>query len=168
MVFQIVRWIVGSAVFLALLFLSLQNAEPVTLKFFQLASWQAFEQREGAVEAGAGAGDFNRGSGVVGDVDVGAGQAMEEYRFADIGVADEGDDRGGSVVQGKESQGDGVSGRIGRVDTISILTQGPPPDLAVQPDGFGLKLQRPFQVAAIDGQQDRHLPSGAADGAARC
>ena len=38
---QIVRWIVGSAVFLALLFLSLQNAEPVTLKFFQLASWQA-------------------------------------------------------------------------------------------------------------------------------
>ncbi len=38
---QIVRWIVGSAVFLALLFLSLQNAEPVTLRFFQLASWQA-------------------------------------------------------------------------------------------------------------------------------
>ena len=38
---QIVRWIVGSAVFLALLFLSLQNADPVTLRFFQLASWQA-------------------------------------------------------------------------------------------------------------------------------
>ncbi len=38
---QIVRWIIGSAVFLALLFLSLQNADPVTLKFFQLASWQA-------------------------------------------------------------------------------------------------------------------------------
>ena len=38
---QIVRWIVGSAVFLALLFLSLQNADPVTLKFFQLASWEA-------------------------------------------------------------------------------------------------------------------------------
>ena len=38
---QIVRWIVGSAVFLALLFLSLQNADPVTLRFFQIASWQA-------------------------------------------------------------------------------------------------------------------------------
>ncbi|MBK9116989.1 MAG: LapA family protein [Betaproteobacteria bacterium] len=38
---QIARWIVGSAVFLALLFLSLQNADPVTLRFFQLASWQA-------------------------------------------------------------------------------------------------------------------------------
>ncbi len=38
---QIVRWIVAASVFLALLFLSLQNAETVTLKFFQVASWQA-------------------------------------------------------------------------------------------------------------------------------
>ena len=38
---QIVRWIIAASVFLALLFLSLQNAETVTLKFFQIASWQA-------------------------------------------------------------------------------------------------------------------------------
>jgi len=37
---QLVRWIVGVAVFLALLFLSLQNAEPVTLKFYHFWSWQ--------------------------------------------------------------------------------------------------------------------------------
>jgi uncharacterized integral membrane protein len=38
---QIVRWIIAATVFLALLFLSLQNADPVTLKFFQFATWQA-------------------------------------------------------------------------------------------------------------------------------
>ena len=38
---QIVRWIVGATVFLALLFLSLQNSEPATLTFFNLASWRA-------------------------------------------------------------------------------------------------------------------------------
>ena len=32
---HIVRWIVGAALFLALLFLSLQNSELVTLKFYQ-------------------------------------------------------------------------------------------------------------------------------------
>jgi uncharacterized integral membrane protein len=38
---QIVRWIIAATVFLALLFLSLQNSDPATLKFFNLASWQA-------------------------------------------------------------------------------------------------------------------------------
>ncbi len=38
---QIIRWIVGACVFVALLFLSLQNAETVSLRFFNLASWQA-------------------------------------------------------------------------------------------------------------------------------
>jgi uncharacterized integral membrane protein len=38
---QVVRWIVGAAIFLALLFLSLQNSELVTLKFYQWWSWQA-------------------------------------------------------------------------------------------------------------------------------
>jgi lipopolysaccharide assembly protein A len=37
----IVRWLVGGALFLALLFLSLDNAEVVTLRFFRMASWQA-------------------------------------------------------------------------------------------------------------------------------
>ena len=38
---QTLRWIVAASIFLALLFLSLQNSEPATLKFFQFASWQA-------------------------------------------------------------------------------------------------------------------------------
>ena len=38
---QIVRWIVGAALFVALLFLSLQNSDLVTLKFYQWWSWQA-------------------------------------------------------------------------------------------------------------------------------
>ena len=38
---QILRWIVGSLIFLALLFLSLQNSELVTLKFYHWWSWQA-------------------------------------------------------------------------------------------------------------------------------
>jgi lipopolysaccharide assembly protein A len=38
---QIFRWIVATTVFIALLFLSLQNADTVTLRFFQFASWQA-------------------------------------------------------------------------------------------------------------------------------
>jgi lipopolysaccharide assembly protein A len=38
---QVVRWIIAAAIFVALLFLSLQNAETVTLKFFNLATWQA-------------------------------------------------------------------------------------------------------------------------------
>jgi uncharacterized integral membrane protein len=37
----VVRWTLGAALFVALLFLSLDNAEPVTLKFFRAASWQA-------------------------------------------------------------------------------------------------------------------------------
>ena len=37
----VVRWLVGAALFLALLFLSLDNAEVVTLRFFRVASWQA-------------------------------------------------------------------------------------------------------------------------------
>jgi uncharacterized integral membrane protein len=38
---QALRWIVGAVLFLALLFLSLQNSEPVTLKFYGWWSWQA-------------------------------------------------------------------------------------------------------------------------------
>jgi uncharacterized integral membrane protein len=37
----LLRWIVGVTLFLALLFLSLQNAEQVTLKFYHFWSWQA-------------------------------------------------------------------------------------------------------------------------------
>jgi len=38
---QVLRWIVGASLFVALLFLSLQNSELVTLKFYQWWSWQA-------------------------------------------------------------------------------------------------------------------------------
>ena len=38
---QILRWIVGVALFLALLFLSLQNSGLVTIKFYHWWSWQA-------------------------------------------------------------------------------------------------------------------------------
>ena len=38
---HIVRWIVGATIFLALLFLSLQNSEPAELKFFNIASFRA-------------------------------------------------------------------------------------------------------------------------------
>ncbi len=38
---HIVRWLVGATLFLALLFLSLQNSEPAELKFFNLASLRA-------------------------------------------------------------------------------------------------------------------------------
>jgi putative membrane protein len=38
---QVLRWIVGAVLFVALLLLSLQNAEPVTLKFYHWWSWQA-------------------------------------------------------------------------------------------------------------------------------
>jgi uncharacterized integral membrane protein len=38
---QVLRWIVGSMIFLALLFLALQNSDPpVTVKFYSLWSWQ--------------------------------------------------------------------------------------------------------------------------------
>ena len=38
---RVLRWIVGVALFLALLFLSLQNSELVTLKFYDWWSWKA-------------------------------------------------------------------------------------------------------------------------------
>jgi lipopolysaccharide assembly protein A len=38
---HVVRWIVGAALFLALLFLSLQNSEKVTLKFYNLWDFEA-------------------------------------------------------------------------------------------------------------------------------
>ena len=38
---QIVRWVVGVAIFLALLLLSLQNATLVELRFFNLMSFEA-------------------------------------------------------------------------------------------------------------------------------
>ena len=37
----ILRWVVGVAVFLALLILSLQNAELVTVRFYHWFTWQA-------------------------------------------------------------------------------------------------------------------------------
>jgi putative membrane protein len=38
---SVVRWIIGATVFLALLFLSLDNAQSVTLRFFRVTEWQA-------------------------------------------------------------------------------------------------------------------------------
>jgi len=38
---QIVRWVVGVTVFLALLFLSLQNADVVRLRFFNVMTFEA-------------------------------------------------------------------------------------------------------------------------------
>ena len=38
---QVLRWIVGSTLFLALLFLSLQNSDLVTLKFYNLWDFEA-------------------------------------------------------------------------------------------------------------------------------
>ena len=38
---RVLRWIVGTAIFFALLFLSLQNSELVTLKFYDWWSWKA-------------------------------------------------------------------------------------------------------------------------------
>ena len=38
---QVLRWIVGAALFLILLLLSLQNSELATLKFYHWWSWQA-------------------------------------------------------------------------------------------------------------------------------
>jgi uncharacterized integral membrane protein len=38
---HIVRWIVGATVFLALLYLSLQNSDPAELRFFNVASLKA-------------------------------------------------------------------------------------------------------------------------------
>jgi putative membrane protein len=37
----LVRWIIGAVVFLALLLLSLQNTDPVTVRFYHWFSWQA-------------------------------------------------------------------------------------------------------------------------------
>jgi uncharacterized integral membrane protein len=38
---SVVRWIVVAVVFITLLFISLQNADPVTLRLFTLYEWQA-------------------------------------------------------------------------------------------------------------------------------
>jgi len=38
---SVVRWIFVTVVFIALLFISLQNADPVTLRLFSLYEWQA-------------------------------------------------------------------------------------------------------------------------------
>ena len=38
---SVLRWIVMSVIFVALLFISLQNAEPVTLRVFSFYAWQA-------------------------------------------------------------------------------------------------------------------------------
>jgi len=61
---QIIRWIIAAAIFLTLLLLSLQNAEQVTLRFFNLANLQAplvfvvFIAFAGGVAAGLLAGAF--------------------------------------------------------------------------------------------------------------
>ena len=58
------RWIVIAVVFLALLYLSLQNSDKVTLTFFNLAKWEAplvvvvFIAFAGGVAAGLLAGAF--------------------------------------------------------------------------------------------------------------
>lgn len=38
---KLLRWVVGGALFIALLLLSLQNSDAVTLKFYHWWSWQA-------------------------------------------------------------------------------------------------------------------------------
>jgi lipopolysaccharide assembly protein A len=38
---SVLRWIVISLIFIALLFISLQNADPVTVRVFTFYSWQA-------------------------------------------------------------------------------------------------------------------------------
>ena len=38
---SVLRWIIISAIFLVLLFISLQNADPVTVRVFTFYSWQA-------------------------------------------------------------------------------------------------------------------------------
>jgi uncharacterized integral membrane protein len=38
---SVLRWVLGALLFVALLFLALQNTEPVTLKFYQWWSWQS-------------------------------------------------------------------------------------------------------------------------------
>jgi len=61
---QTIRWIVAATIFLALLLLSLQNAEQVTLRFFNLANLQSplvfvvFIAFAGGVAAGLLAGAF--------------------------------------------------------------------------------------------------------------
>ena len=37
----VLRWLLGAALFVALLFLSLDNADVVTLRLFRAATWQA-------------------------------------------------------------------------------------------------------------------------------
>ena len=37
----VLRWLVGAALFVALLFLSLDNTDVVTIRFFRAATWQA-------------------------------------------------------------------------------------------------------------------------------
>ena len=38
---QLLRWIIGAALFLLLLLFALQNSDPVTLRFYHWWSWQA-------------------------------------------------------------------------------------------------------------------------------
>ena len=61
------------------------------------------EQHRLAVEAGARARDLDGGAGVVGNIDVGAGQPVKEHRLADIGVADEEDGGVGGGGGGHDS-----------------------------------------------------------------
>ena len=44
---KIVRWVVGVTVFLALLFLSLQNADLVRLRFFNVMTFEAPKNSSG-------------------------------------------------------------------------------------------------------------------------
>jgi uncharacterized integral membrane protein len=38
---QAIRWLIGAALFLALLLVSMQNMEPVTLRLYNLWAWEA-------------------------------------------------------------------------------------------------------------------------------
>ena len=69
------------------------------------------EQRYFTIKAGAGAGHFDGGAGVVGNVNVSAGQAVKKYRFTDVGVADEQDGVGRRAKCGQGSvHGQWISG----------------------------------------------------------
>ena len=63
------------------------------------------EQGRIPVEAGAGTGDLDRGARVVGDVHIGAGQAVEQDRLADVGVSDQQEGAGDAQGSAHDLQG---------------------------------------------------------------
>jgi len=84
---HIVRWIAGATVFLALLFLSLQNSDTATLKFFNLASWTAPRRRRRSLpcirrRAGIAGGRVAGVTAFAADQSAPAGAARARYRHA--------------------------------------------------------------------------------------